>query len=174
MTDSNQICIRPERESDTQAIDLVISVAFTNAEHSDHNEHHIVRGLRKANCLSISLVAEDEATHAIVGHVAVSPVKISDGSENWCGLGPIAVLQQYQGRGVGSLLMERALANLQARHSAGCVVLGNPKYYTRFGFRPEPSLRLQGVPPEYFMALTWRKPTPTGTVSYHHAFELSA
>jgi putative acetyltransferase len=63
------------------------------------------------------------------------------------------------------------MAETQVLHAAGCVVLGNPNYYTRFGFKPEPFLQLLGVPQEYFMAFTWRKPTPTGTVSYHNAFE---
>ena len=173
MASARQICIRLETKHDVPAIEEVTLAAFMNAEHTDHNEQFIIRGLREADHLSISLVAEDEVTHTIVGHVAVSPINIADGSENWYGLGPISVLPQYQGNGVGSSLMKRALADLQSRHAAGCVVLGNPKYYTRFGFKADPSLQLPGVPLEYFMALTWRKPTPTGTVSYHKAFEPS-
>ncbi|KNG90876.1 hypothetical protein ANOM_000994 [Aspergillus nomiae NRRL 13137] len=173
MTSETQIRIRPETDSDVSAIDEVISTAFLNAEHTDHTEQFIVRGLREANQLSISLVAEDEVTHKIVGHVAVSPVKISDGSENWYGLAPVAVSPECQGKGIGSMLIKRVMADLQVRDAAGCVVLGNPKYYTRFGFKVEPSLQLPGVPPEYFMALTWRMPTPTGTVSYHQAFDVS-
>lgn len=174
MTSASQIFIRPETDRDVPAIEQVTSAAFMNAEHTDHNEQFIVRSLRKANHLSISLVAEDEVTHTIVGHVAISPVNITDGSENWYGLGPISVLPHYQGKGVGSLLIERGLADLQSRRAAGCVVLGSPTYYTRFGFKADPSLQLSGVPSEYFMALTWRKPAPTGTVSYHKAFEASA
>ncbi|OGM50751.1 GCN5-related N-acetyltransferase (GNAT) domain protein [Aspergillus bombycis] len=173
MTSESQIHIRPETQTDALSIDEIISTAFLNAEHTDHNEQFIVRGLREANQLSISLVAEDEATHTIAGHVAVSPVKVSDGSENWYGLGPVAVSPEYQGKGIGSMLIERVMEGLQTRHAAGCVVLGNPKYYTRFGFKVEPCLQLPGVPPEYFMALTWRTPTPTGTVSYHEAFDVS-
>ncbi|GIJ89508.1 hypothetical protein Asppvi_008450 [Aspergillus pseudoviridinutans] len=171
MRSARQIRIRPETKSDASSIDEVTSAAFANAEHTDHNEQSIVRGLRGANHLSVSLVAEDEVTQTIVGHVAVSPVNISDGSENWYGLGPISVLPEYQGNGIGSILIERAMADIQTRHAAGCVVLGSPKYYTRFGFKAEPSLQLPGVAPEYFMALTWRKPTPIGTVTYHKAFE---
>lgn len=171
MTNTRSIRIRPETRNDESAIKEVTLAAFMNTEHSDHNEQIIVRDLREANQLSISLVAEDEFTHTIVGHVAISPVKISDGSKNWYGLGPISVLPQHQGNGIGSLLVERVMADLQSRHAAGCVVLGNPNYYTRFGFKAEPSLQLPEVPQEYFMALTWRKPTPTGTASFHEAFE---
>ncbi|KAE8162929.1 hypothetical protein BDV40DRAFT_264274 [Aspergillus tamarii] len=174
MTSRLPVRIRPETKSDVPAIEAVTSAAFLNAEHSEHNEQFIINGLREASQLSISLVAEDEATHTIMGHIAVSPVRISDGSEGWYGLGPVSVLPQYQGNGVGSLLVEQVLAELQSCHAAGCVVLGNPKYYTRFGFKTHPSLELPGVPPEYFMALTWRKPTPTGTVKFHESFEVPA
>ncbi|KAJ5234140.1 acyl-CoA N-acyltransferase [Penicillium citrinum] len=150
MTSARDILIQFETESDAPAIEKVTSAAFMNAEHTDHNEQFIVRALREANQLSISLVAEDKVTNTVVGHVAISPVKISTG---------------------GSLLIERALTALQSHNTAGCVVLGNPKYYTRFGFKTVLSLQLAGVPPEYFMTLTWHEPTPTGMVSYHKAFE---
>ena len=87
MTSARPIRIRPEAKNDESTINETILAAFMDAEHSDHNEQVIVRDLRAANQLSISLVAEDESTCNIVGHVAVSPVKISDGSENWYGLG---------------------------------------------------------------------------------------
>lgn len=174
MSSKRSIHIRPETTNDESAIEEVTLAAFKGAEHSNHNEHAIVGGLREANQLSISLVAEDGLIQNVVGHVAISPVKISDGSENWYGLGPISIIPQYQGNGIGSLLVDRVLADLQSRHAAGCVVLGRPEYYTRFGFKPEPSLQLLGVPQEYFMAVTWRKPVPTGIVSYHKAFETPA
>ncbi|KAJ5671286.1 acyl-CoA N-acyltransferase [Penicillium longicatenatum] len=174
MTSEMSIRIRPETINDESAIEELTLAAFMNAEHSNHNEQVIVSDLREANQLSISLVAEEEPLKSIVGHVAVSPVAVSDGSENWDGLGPISVLPQHQGNSIGSLLVHRAMVELQVRHAAGCVVLGNPNYYTRFGFKPEPSLQLLGVPQEYFTAFTWRKPTPTGTVSYHNAFETTA
>ncbi len=74
-------------------------------------------------------------------------------------------------RGIGSLLMRDALRRLRERGAAGCVLLGNPAYYARFGFMPEPSLVLPGVPPEYFQALRFDGPWPRGVVTYHAAFE---
>lgn len=165
-----QIRIRPETKSDVLAIEAVTVAAFMKADRTDHNEQFIVRSLRATNHLLISLVAEDKVTHTIIGHAAVSPVTISDGSEDWYGLGPISVLPEYQRKGLGSLFMNCVLADLQARHAAGCVVLGNPKYYIRFGFRADHSMQLPGVSLEYFMALTWCE-RATGTVSYHKAFE---
>lgn len=174
MTSSNQILIRLETESDAPTIEKVISTAFLNAEHTNHNEQFIVRNLRESNHLSISLVAYDKPTNTIIGHAAISSIKISTGHENWYGLGPVSVLPQYQRNGIGSLLIERALEILQNYyHAAGCVVLGNPGYYTRFGFRTVSSLKLAGVPSECFLAITWHEPTPTAMVSYHEAFEAS-
>jgi hypothetical protein len=65
---------------------------------------------------------------------------ISDGATGWFGLGPISVLPELQGTGIGTLLMQDALRLLRARGAAGCVVLGDPAYYSRFGFAPEASL----------------------------------
>ncbi|HSY09065.1 MAG TPA: N-acetyltransferase, partial [Steroidobacteraceae bacterium] len=71
------------------AIEAVTIAAFLNAPHSGHTEHFIVSALRKAGKLTLSLVADAKGT--IIGHVAVSPVSISDGSAGWFGLGPISV-----------------------------------------------------------------------------------
>lgn len=171
MADAGSIRIRPETNSDVPEIENLVHAAFLNAEHSNQNEHLIIHHLREASQLSISLVAEDEATHDIVGHVTVSPVTCSDGSSDWYGIGPVSVLPQYQGNGLGSSLVRQALTDLENRHASGCVVLGSPTFYTRFGFEVKPSLELKGVPPEYFMALAWSQPIPVGTVSYHRAFE---
>jgi putative acetyltransferase len=72
-----------------------------------------VDALRKAGALSISLVAEQAGE--VVGHVALSPVSISDGSADWYGLGPIFVRPELQGRGIGSLLMNVAIGVLRER-----------------------------------------------------------
>lgn len=142
--------------------------AFKEATHSSHTEHFIVNALRNANALSLSLVAE--VGDKIIGHVAVSPVSISDGSDRWFGLGPISVAPEHQGKGVGSALIKQALAELKNLGAPGCVVLGDPNYYGRFGFKAEPSLTFLGVPSEYFQALYFNSETPQGNVAYHEAF----
>ena len=162
------IKIRPEAPTDHAAIDAVTIAAFLNAKHTSHTEQHIVDGLRKAGRLTLSLVAEKDS--GLIGHVAVSPVAISDGSLGWFGLGPISVLPQYQRQGVGSKLMREAMRQLRALGARGCVVLGNPQYYGRFGFKSEAGIILPDVPPEYFMASAFNPILPKGTVSYHEAF----
>jgi len=105
-----------------------------------------------------------------VGHVAVSSVSISDGSPGWFGLGPISVLPEHQGRGLGSRLMREALRMLREQGAEGCELLGEPKFYGRFGFRANPNLVLPDVPPEYFQAIAFGSSRPKGIVSYHEAF----
>lgn len=163
------LTIRPETAADVAAIHDLTVAAFRDAPHTSHTEQFIVRDLRAAGVLSLSLVAEDDGV--AVGHVAVSPVSISDGSRGWFGLGPISVRPDRQGRGVGSRLMHGALQALRERGAAGCVLLGDPAYYGRFGFRAEPGLVLPGVPPEYFQAIAFGPSLPGGDVSYHAAFD---
>lgn len=165
------IGIRNETPADADAIEAVTAAAFLDAPHSSHTEQFIVNELRKAEQLTVSLVAEAE--DLIVGHVAVSPVTISDGSSGWYGLGPISVMPAYQNRGIGSRLMEQALEALRGLGAAGCVVLGEPEYYRRFGFAAESALVLPGVPAEYFQAVRFRGRMPAGTVSYPEAFDAS-
>ena len=164
--------IRKEVPSDAVAIEAVIIAAFENAAHTEHTEQFIVRELRKFDVLSVSLVAEDDSE--VIGHVAVSPVTISDGSTGWFGLGPLSVSPERQGGGVGTRLVERALSELRALGAVGCVVLGRPAYYSRFGFTAEPSLVLPGVRAENFQAVSFNGSLPSGTVAYHRAFATKA
>jgi putative acetyltransferase len=162
------VTIRRELQSDVAAIDALIVSAFLHAPHTSHTEQFIVKALREAKQLSVSIVAEDSGR--MIGHVAVSPVSISDGTQHWYGLGPISVAPEWQRQGVGSGLMEQALTELQKLGAAGCVVLGEPQYYGRFGFKAEPQLVLPNAPPEYFQALSFSARVPIGRVAYHEAF----
>ncbi|WP_322041957.1 N-acetyltransferase [Paraburkholderia sp. J67] len=164
--------IRDELPADIPAIHALTEAAFLHAPHTSHTEQFIVDALRAAAELAVSLVAVDGGE--IVGHVALSPVALSDGSTGWFGLGPISVAPERQREGLGSRLVERALDALRARQAAGCVLLGDPAYYRRFGFTPEPALVLPGVPAEYFQAIALNGPVPTATVRYSDAFEARA
>ncbi len=163
-----KIVIRKETQADIAGIDAVTIDAFQNAPHTSHTEQYIVGALRKAGKLTLSLVAETGGK--LIGHVAVSPVFISDGSANWFGLGPISVAPDHQRRGVGSGLMREALRILRAQGAAGCVLLGEPEYYSRFGFQVDPDLVLADVPPGYFQAISFGSSRPRGSVMYHEAF----
>lgn len=164
------LVIREESPLDAEAIHTVTVAAFLNAPHAAHTEQFIVNALRKADALAVSLVAEQDGE--IVGHVAVSPVSISDGSTGWYGLGPISVKPELQKKGIGSLLMEAVLRRLREQGAAGCLLVGDPLYYSRFGFKPESSLTLPNVPPEYFQALPFGASLPRGVVTFHEAFRV--
>ena len=160
--------IRPEQPADSDAIRALTTDAFATAPHSSGTEAAIVDALRAAGALTLSLVAVEDG--AIVGHVAFSPVTISDGSKGWYGLGPISVDPSRQGEGIGSRLVREGLERLRAMGAAGCVLLGDPAYYGRFGFAADPNRRLDGVPPEYFLHVAFSPVYGAGTVSYHPGF----
>ncbi len=160
--------IRPEQPQDAAAITHVTELAFRSHPHSDHAEHLIISALRCAGQLTVSLVAEQAGQ--VVGHVGFSPVQVADSSLHWYGLGPIAVLPERQGQGIGQALIERGLAALRPVRASGCVVLGDPRYYGRFGFTIRPECFLAGVPAEYFQVLPFGPHRPVGEVTYHEAF----
>jgi predicted N-acetyltransferase YhbS len=161
--------IRPEQPADAQSIRTTIERAFANHPHSTHNEQRIVDALRAANALSVSLVATDGDT--VIGHVACSRVVIERQQGNWYGLGPISVAPSVQRRGVGTKLMHAAIAELRER-ADGIVLLGDPAYYTRFGFKACTGLLLPGVPATHFLYLAFVQNLPQGVVTYHDAFAI--
>ena len=164
--------IRDEQPADIDAIHRLTEAAFAEAVHSSHTEQFIVAALRAAGQLTVSLVAEEHG--ALIGHVAVSPVVLSSGDVGWHGLGPISVRPDRQGQGIGAALMRAAIDRLTQLGSAGCVLLGEPGYYARFGFKVVPGLELPGVPPAYFQALPLAGTVPAAQVHYHAAFEATA
>ncbi|MCE0495471.1 GNAT family N-acetyltransferase [Vibrio salinus] len=141
--------IREEKDSDYAVISEITIAAFKKMEISNHTEHFIVNALRKAGALALSLVAEIDGV--VVGHIAFSPVSMSDGTKDWYGLGPLSVHPDYQRRGVGKALIEKGLTRLKKRNAKGCCLVGHPEYYPRFGFKNADGLILDGIPPEVFL-----------------------
>jgi putative acetyltransferase len=163
--------IRPELPEDIEAIRQITKAAFEPIEHSDHTEAAIVDALREAEALTISLVAV--ADGGVVGHVAFSRVAIDEADKGWYGLGPVSVRPNQQKRGLGGRLIREGLDRLAQIGAKGCVVLGDPAYYRRFGFASNPGLRFEGAPAECFMGLAFDGVTPTGRLSYHAGFNAS-
>jgi putative acetyltransferase len=160
--------IRNEIAADADAITAVTLAAFATLEISQHTEQFIVKALRAAGALAVSLVAELDGR--VVGHVAFSPVVFSDGTPDWHGLGPVSVLPAHQRQGIGKALIRQGLARLQAMGARGCCLVGHPDYYRKFGFRNLDQLAHAGVPPEYFLALSFDGHWPQGAVAFHEAF----
>lgn len=163
--------LRTEVIDDEDAIDRVVSSAFAALSHCNNTEAQIVRELRIAGDLTLSLVAE--LGGAVAGHVAFSPVAIDGAHEAWFGLGPLAVLPSLQRRGIGSALVERGLAMLRERGAKGCAVLGDPNYYGRFGFVSDGGLRYGTVPRRFIQGIAFEGGRPSGELTYAPAFDLA-
>ena len=160
--------IRNETGSDAGAIAEVTMSAFRSLQISRHTEQFIIAALRNAGALTISLVAEVDGQ--VVGHIAFSPLTISDGTADWHGLGPISVRPANQRQGIGKALVNDGLSLLKALGSKGCALVGDPAYYQRFGFRNIPSLVYEGIPQEYFLVLPLANDRPHGSVTFHEGF----
>jgi putative acetyltransferase len=167
---NSKIVIRTETDADVSAITEVTVAAFQTLEISHHTEQFIIAALRAAQALTVSLVAE--ADSRVIGHIAFSPVTISDGTRNWYGLGPVSMLPEYQRRGIGSALIREGLSRLKALDAAGCCLVGHPAYYRRFGFENAPGLVCEGVPRDVFFALSIDGHIPQGIVEFHEAFKV--
>jgi putative acetyltransferase len=160
--------IEVERAADHAGIRAVHSASFPTPA-----EARLVDALRASGRLTISLVAH--ADNAVVGHVAFSPVSIGDIREAGLGLGPVAVLSPWRRRGVAAALIERGLWTCSQLGVGFVVVLGEPHYYRRFGFRRAST---RGLKDEYgggdaFQALELRPgaiPPGGGRVSYAPEF----
>ena len=164
--------LRHEGVADIVAITEVTMAAFEHHPISQQTEHFIVKALRDAGALTVSLVAEIDKR--VVGHIAFSPVTISDGTPGWYGLGPVSVLPAYQRQGIGKSLITEGLSLLKEMNGRGCALVGDPDYYRRFGFRNYPQLVHEGVPPEVFLALPFTDRVPEGIVVFHDAFRATA
>ena len=166
---NSKIVIRRETDADASAIAEVTVAAFQTLAISHHTESFIIAALRAAQALTVSLVAEMEGR--VIGHIAFSPVTLSDGTRNWYGLGPVSVLPAYQRQGVGKALIRDGLSRLKEMKAQGCCLVGHPDYYRQFGFKNIPGLVHEGVPPEVFFALSFDGPTPQGAVVFHEGFK---
>lgn len=160
--------IRSETDLDHAEIQTLTKTAFAGAEHSSKTEGSIITRLRETQSLSLSLVIEIE--DKIVAHAAFSPVLIDGKSFGWAGLGPVCVAPDWQRQGLGSSIIKAGLARLAAEGVKGCVVLGDPAYYQKFGFENDPDLLFTGAPAEYFMRLWFAGDIPAGHVTYQPVF----
>lgn len=164
--------IRPETPTDFHAIENIHIAAFANHPYSRQTEHLIVNALRADHALTISLVAEMDGK--VVGHIAFSPIQINGHDCPWFVLGPVGVSPDHQRRGIGQELVREGLKALRSLGAEGCVLVGDPAYYSRFGFTHTSALVWEDVPEENFMCLPMTEQIPRGYVSHHAAFAVTA
>ena len=164
----SDVLIRAEQPADAAAISQVTAAAFAGARDGHNREAGIVEALRADGALTVSLVAVLQG--GVVGHVAFSPVRIGGGANGWYGLGPVSVAPTRQRQGIGRALIRAGLQRLDDLKAAGCVVLGDPDYYRRFGFESDPAFHYADAPAPYFQRLVLSGPAPRGEAFYHPAF----
>jgi putative acetyltransferase len=166
---NQKVVIRNETGADYGTITEVTIEAFKTLEISNHTEQFIIEALRAAKAFTVSLVAEEDG--CVIGHIAFSPVDISDGTQNWYGLGPISVLPEHQRKGIGKSLIKEGLSRLKNLNAQGCCLVGHPDYYKIFGFKNISGLVLEGVPEEVFLSLPFSEHIPQGRVTFHEGFK---
>jgi putative acetyltransferase len=162
------VIIRPERAHDHAAIYDLTKRAFAPMPFADGDEQELIGKLRAAGALALSLVAEKDGV--VVGQSTFSPAYPTDGTSGWYALGPVSVAPELKHRGIGSKLILAGIAWLRDQDAAGCVLVGNPVYYSRFGFRPFPTFAPEGEPAEYFQILPLRVVKPDVVVGFHPLF----
>jgi putative acetyltransferase len=160
--------IRPERADDYAAIYDVTKRAFAPMPFSDGDEQELIGRFRDGGVLALSLVAEIGGH--VVGQITLTPAFAADDSSGWFALGPIAVAPKNQSMKIGSKLIEAGIAWLIEQRAAGCVLVGNPAYYSRFGFKAYPALAPEGEPAEYYQILPLRVQEPNVVVDFHPLF----
>jgi len=160
--------IRHEQKGDESSISKIIAVAFAGKSYSDGTEPGLVDELRKDNALTLSLVAIDGDT--VVGQICFSEAGISSGTGSWYTLGPIAVLPTSQGQGIGRKLIESGLKELEEIGAWGCILVGDPGYYSNHGFKCSPENCPAGESKEHFQIRLIKSNDPDGVFSFHPVF----
>ena len=166
------VVIREERAGDWEAVNDLITLAFSPMPFSSGTEAAIATSLRQSGAAVVALVAEQAGN--VVGQVLFSPAFIADRPSSWHAMGPMAVAPTFQRMGLGSRLIGEGLERLKTMGSEGCIVLGSPAYYQRFGFQLAPSLAPAGLPADHFMVLPFGRTPPTEVLAFHPAFEIEA
>ena len=164
-----EILIRPETPADYAAIHDVTQRAFAPMPYAVGDEQLLIGKLRDAGALALSLVAESDGV--VVGQITFSPAFATDGSAGWYALGPVSVEPTLKHQGIGGQLIRAGIAWLREQNAAGCVLIGNPAYYSRFGFRVFSELAPAGMPAEYYQMLPLALEKPNVIVEFHPLFQ---
>ena len=160
--------IRAEQAGDISPIHRLTAEAFAPMSFSDGTEPDVIDSLRAVGDLTLSLVAIEY--QVLAGHVAFSPVNISGVKKAWYGLGPVSVIPELQRKGIGSALINDGLGSLRNLGAHGCALIGDPNYYSRFGFVSDGNLHYEGVPDNHVQWLSFDNAQPKGQLVFSPAF----
>lgn len=129
--------IRTEREEDYKSIYKVVKTAFYREDKpEDFNEWKLIDDVRKSKDFikELSLVAT--YNNDVVGHILFTPLEIISGLDIYhsIALAPIAVMPQYQNKGIGYQLIKEGIDKARKLGYGSIFVLGHPSFYKKFGF----------------------------------------
>jgi len=173
-----KIMIRQEKSTDFKAVFGLIEKVFKTEKLSDHKEQFLVERLRKSSSFipELSMVAEIE--NKIVGHILLTKLKIKNDQKEFdsLALAPVSVLPEYQGNGIGGMLIEQAHTTAKELRYKSIVVLGHEKYYPKFGYEQADKYGIElpfDVPKENCMVMELTEnglSEVNGTVEYPKEF----
>lgn len=164
----SEITIRTEVAGDAPVLRDLTERAFAPMAYSDGKEGAALDQLRRDGDLVLSLVAAQG--DQIVGHVAFSPVMIG-GETGWIGLGPVSVDPTVQKQRIGTRLIRQGLDHLRNDGAKGVVLIGDPAYYSRFGFATADGLTYGEVPAQYVQYLSFSGAAPCGAIRFSTGLE---
>ena len=161
------VIVRKERPQDTTAITRINAEAFAGPA-----EARLIETLRQNEKITFSLVAL--VNEQLVGHILFSPMQIispESKTQKVTGLGPMAVLPEYQQQGIGTVLCQKGLTMCREAGDHAVLVLGHPTYYPRFGFQPASLYHITcayDVPADAFMVLELQEGALDGVTGVAH------
>jgi putative acetyltransferase len=164
----SKVEIREEQSADYEDIHTLTELAFRGRPYAGGDEQDVIVRLRSAGDLTLSLIAVIDSK--VVGQITFSPATVADHSQPWFALGPVSVLPEFQGKGIGSQLINAGLSRIVDLGALGCILTGNPAYYQRFGFDFSPQNCPQNEPAEFFMLKLLAIDRPIGIFQFHSAF----
>jgi putative acetyltransferase len=140
------VIVREQQADDYEAIRHVYAKAFRRPQNpgSVPMEVGLFEALWEAGDTVPELSFTALTNDRVVGHVTASQATVS--TTPVVAVGPIGVLPDHQGAGIGTALMDALLSAADAAGVPLIVLLGSPQYYSRFGFRPARELGV--IPPE--------------------------
>ena len=150
------VVIRRERPEEFPQIYDLVKLAFETAKVSNGQEQDFVDGLRAGGSYLPELALVAAADERLIGHIMLTRACISEGDRKTetLLLAPVSVALEHRSKGIGSLLINRSMELARDLEHRSVVLVGDPAYYNRFGFRRSSDFGIShpGIPEQYVLA----------------------
>jgi predicted N-acetyltransferase YhbS len=151
-----KIELRLEQENDYRIVEEVTRDAFWNVHIPGCDDHLLIHNLRKKDKFIEALDFVAIYDNKIIGNIVYVDAKIqgNDGNEyKICAFGPVSVLPEYQGKGVGSKIIKHTAKLAKEMGYKAILIYGEPNYYKRFGFIESKEYKITNKDKKYPAAL---------------------